>query len=109
MEGLDTSRIGIVRRPDANIRRAANAHEVIHVSPGAMAAAVDGHVLAGGGTEPEDFSLTPRALSASVLATLAILFFLGAVSTRLRLAHAVAAASATPSGRWRAMRFGVMP
>lgn len=94
MEGLDTSRIGIVRAHDANIKRAANGHQVTHVSPGAMAAAVPGHVLAGGGAEPEEFSLTPGALSASVLATLAILFFLGAVSTRLRLAHAVAAASA---------------
>ena len=65
LEGLDTAAIGIARADDAFVAEAANGHEVVHRSPGVVAAGVPAYLLAGGGTDPAEFSLVPGALTAA--------------------------------------------
>jgi alpha-1,2-mannosyltransferase len=50
-------------------------HVAVFRSPGAIAVAVPGYLLRGGGSDPADFSILPSALTAAVLAVLALILF----------------------------------
>jgi alpha-1,2-mannosyltransferase len=94
MEGVATEDIGIARAHDAFVGPAANGHDVVHRSPGVVAAGVPAHWLAGTGPAPEDFTLTPGALTAALLVALCAGLFYLTVSTRLGQAASLLATAA---------------
>lgn len=70
LEGVATEEIGITRTHDGWAVVAANGHLVNPRSPGVVAAGTPAYWLSGAGTDPDDFSLAPGALTAALLAAL---------------------------------------
>ena len=89
------------------IGTAANGHVVVNRSPGVIAASVPAYVLASSGT----FSTTPQALTAGLLAALAVMLMYLALVTRLspRIAAVATAVFGLTTPVWSVAADGMWP
>jgi len=95
IDGFDTSRIegyGDLADPTVFIGEAPNGHRVSLRLPGVVAAVVPAYWIAGGGGEPEDFSMAPEALTAALITSGSVLLLFLALRRRMGDPWAIAGA-----------------
>ncbi|QSR31766.1 hypothetical protein CFI00_14875 [Nocardioides sp. S5] len=95
LDGFDTGRIeGYGSLPDQTvfIGEAPNGHRVSLRLPGVVAAAVPAYWVARGGSEPDDFSLAPEAVTAALISSGAIVLLFLALRRRIDAPWAIAGA-----------------
>jgi alpha-1,2-mannosyltransferase len=83
MEGLDTSKVGVIRSHDIFIEEAPNGHRVTHRSPGVIAAAIPLSLLLQDGDRPQDFDPLAGVLTGDLLAAGAVALFFLAIAPSL--------------------------